>query len=96
MPLSSDSPTADLRALDCRFLLPGSNALPGVPWRQLTMLGGPAGVAARAMAAGLADKVTALPASERSDAVVAYADAPQAIHEIAACVAPNGVPGASR
>ena len=55
------------------------------------MLGGPAGVAARAMAAGIADEVTALPASERSDAVVAYADAPQAIHEIAACVAPNGV-----
>jgi hypothetical protein len=84
----SASQIAALRALDWRFLLPTPV---GARFRRLAILGGVAGVEARARLAGIADEVsTALPDAGYADAVVAFGDATARLSSIATSLADDG------
>ncbi|HEU4721978.1 MAG TPA: aminoglycoside phosphotransferase family protein [Gemmatimonadaceae bacterium] len=80
---------APLRAADWRFLLP---LIPGETPDHLALVGGVPGVVERATELGLARRITeGLPPPGSADIVVAAADAPDAVEEIAGAVADGGV-----
>jgi hypothetical protein len=82
------SPTAVLRTIDWRFLLP---AAPDGRWGRVAVLGGPPGAVARVLSVNLADDATdVMPPAGAADLVVAHASARSDIAAAAEAVAPRG------